>query len=101
MDESKEGVVFFSLGSIVDTQTISEEFKNNILQVFASLKQTVIWKMDARTKNVPKNVIPVKWAPQQSILGKKFYFIIQSLLIWITLVNFLCISVKFIEVRNE
>ncbi|KAG7309345.1 hypothetical protein JYU34_005292 [Plutella xylostella] len=69
MDESKYGVIFFSLGSIVNTQTISEEFKNNLLQVFASLKQTVIWKLDARTKNVPKNVVLVKWAPQQSILA--------------------------------
>lgn len=72
MDEAKHGVIYFSLGSIVQSDGMSEQMQKSILNMFSKYKQTVIWKFESDMKdNVPANVHLVKWAPQQSILGEK------------------------------
>lgn len=58
------------MGSNLKSKDLPEVIKNEILEVFGSLKQTVLWKFEEKMANLPKNVHILDWAPQQSILGK-------------------------------
>ncbi|XP_045516539.1 UDP-glucosyltransferase 2-like isoform X1 [Pieris brassicae] len=69
IDNAKNGVVYFSMGSNLKSSDMSEKMKNDLLKMFAKLYETVIWKFEDDLENVPKNVHLVKWAPQQSILA--------------------------------
>lgn len=75
MDESKnEGVIYFSMGSNLQSKELPNEIKQNLLHMFGQLKQTVLWKFEEDLPNRPKNVHILKWAPQTSILGKLHLF---------------------------
>ncbi|XP_042235228.1 UDP-glycosyltransferase UGT5-like isoform X2 [Homarus americanus] len=64
------GFIFFSLGSVVKASTMPEEYRRVLVEVFASLKQRVLWKWDEETmEDLPANVRLAKWIPQQDILG--------------------------------
>lgn len=54
--------------------------------MFGNLKVTVIWKYEEDLKNVPKNVHILKWAPQTSILGKYFFFSVETEVLYARLV---------------
>lgn len=69
MDNSKHGVIYFSMGSNLKSKDFPIKLKRGILEVFASLKQTVIWKFEEVLPDMPKNVHILQWAPQQSILA--------------------------------
>ncbi|PZC77372.1 hypothetical protein B5X24_HaOG200266 [Helicoverpa armigera] len=69
MDEAKHGVIYFSMGSIVQSDGMSEQMKRSLLDMFSKYEQTVIWKFESDLTDVPKNVHLVKWAPQPSILA--------------------------------
>ncbi|XP_061379743.1 UDP-glucosyltransferase 2-like isoform X1 [Danaus plexippus] len=69
MDEAKHGVIYFSMGSNLKSEDMSESMKKSLLAMFSKLKQTVIWKFESDLDKVPANVHLVKWAPQQSILA--------------------------------
>lgn len=69
MDESKNGVIYFSMGSMLKSSSIPDQTKRELLNMFAKLKQTVIWKLEQVIPELPKNVHVVTWAPQLSILG--------------------------------
>nr|QBK47173.1 UDP-glycosyltransferase UGT40AP1 [Chilo suppressalis] len=69
MDNAKHGVIYFSLGSNVKSQSFPTEVKQSLLKMFGSLKQTVIWKFEEVLKELPSNVHILKWAPQPSILA--------------------------------
>lgn len=68
MDSARDGVIYFSMGSNLQSKDWPEEIKSGLLNVFGGLKQTVIWKFEEDFPDVPKNVHVVKWAPQASIL---------------------------------
>lgn len=70
MDNAKNGVIYFSMGSNLKSKDIPKAIKDGIIKVFSELNQTVIWKYEENLLNVPKNVHVIKWAPQQSILCK-------------------------------
>lgn len=83
------------MGSNLQSNDMVPEMKESLLKMFGTLKQTVIWKFEGDLGNVPKNVHLVKWAPQQSILGKKknksmsrplsasyFYFVLSGRSLW-------------------
>lgn len=74
MDESKDGVVYFSMGSNLQSKELPDVIKQNLLNMFGQLKQTVLWKFEEQLPNRPKNVHILKWAPQQSILGELHLF---------------------------
>ncbi|XP_022815545.1 UDP-glucuronosyltransferase 1-1-like isoform X2 [Spodoptera litura] len=69
MMNSKNGVIYFSMGSNLKSKDWPEEIKRDLLKLFGELKQTVIWKFEEELPNVPKNVHILKWAPQPSILA--------------------------------
>lgn len=76
-DNAEYGFIFFSMGSNWKSKDIPDHVKRGLLEVFAELKETVIWKLETDFPDLPKNVHIVHWAPQQSILAhpKCLFFI--------------------------
>lgn len=58
------------MGSNLQSNDMTSEMKESLLNMFGKLKETVVWKFEGELENVPKNVHLLNWAPQQSILGK-------------------------------
>ncbi|XP_030760944.1 UDP-glucuronosyltransferase 2B13-like [Sitophilus oryzae] len=70
MDNAKNGVIFFSMGSHVKSKDFSDEKKKIFLNVFARLKETILWKFEDETlPGKPENVFVRKWVPQMDLLG--------------------------------
>lgn len=78
LDDTKDGIVYFALGSNIKPQLL-KKFKN-ILKVIEMIPYKVLWKIDADNLNVkfPKNVITMKWCPQNDILGNCLITLISS-----------------------
>lgn len=74
MDEANDGVIYFSLGSIVNTSEIySGKAGKAFFSAFRKLPQRVIMKFEAERAffEIPSNVMTLKWVPQQDVLGKE------------------------------
>lgn len=72
LDESKKGVVYFSLGSNVKSSLLPNDKLNTILSAFSELEYNVLFKFESdRIQNIstiPSNVEIRKWFPQQDLL---------------------------------
>lgn len=69
LDDSEYGVIYFSLGSIVKTDTLAAEKRDAFLQAFAELPQRILWKWESDTiPNKPPNVKIARWLPQVDVL---------------------------------
>lgn len=69
LDEAKEGVVYFSLGSNVKSKSLPKEVFDGIVEAFAQLPYQVLWKWEATDiPNKPQNVLLQNWLPQQDVL---------------------------------
>ncbi|XP_072384379.1 uncharacterized protein [Diabrotica undecimpunctata] len=69
IETSRSGVIYFSLGSLINGQSLGEERKNIFLKTFERFPQKVIWKWE--NESVPHNhdkVLLGKWMPQLDIL---------------------------------
>ncbi|XP_038207504.1 UDP-glycosyltransferase UGT5-like [Zerene cesonia] len=71
LDNAKNGVIYFSLGSNLKSKHLPREIKEALLKIFGGLKYTVLWKFEEELPGTPSNVHIVKWAPQQSILAHR------------------------------
>lgn len=72
MDDAKDGVIFFSMGSFVRSADFPQENVQAFLTVFSKLKQLVLWKWETDTmEGKPKNVHLGKWFPQTDLLAHK------------------------------
>ncbi|XP_017081810.2 UDP-glycosyltransferase UGT5 [Drosophila eugracilis] len=70
LDEAEHGAIYFSLGSQVRSADMPPEKLKIFLEVFASLKQRVLWKFENdQLPNLPDNVKVEKWLPQSDILA--------------------------------
>lgn len=70
LDGATKGVIYFSLGSNVRSETMTEDKKQAFMSAFAELPQHVLWKWEANSMlGVPKNVKLVNWLPQQEVLA--------------------------------
>ncbi|XP_041988984.1 UDP-glucosyltransferase 2-like [Aricia agestis] len=69
MDSSTEGVIYFSMGSVVKSTNFPPYTLQDILKLFSEIPQTVLWKFDIPLENLPKNVHVRPWMPQTSILS--------------------------------
>lgn len=65
LDESKNGVIYLSLGSNVKASKLNSKYIKTFLSVFESLDFDVIWKWEAdeEMENKPENVMLSKWLP--------------------------------------
>ena len=70
VDNAKDGVIYFSMGSNLKSKDIPEEKRNGILRALSKLKMTVLWKWENETlPGQPSNVVIKKWLPQEALLG--------------------------------
>ncbi|CAH0556951.1 unnamed protein product [Brassicogethes aeneus] len=70
LDEAKDGVIYFSMGSVLKGSNLPKEKINIIIGAFKQLKQKVLWKWeDDKLAGKPDNVKIEKWLPQQDILA--------------------------------
>ncbi|CAH1389500.1 unnamed protein product [Nezara viridula] len=71
MDESKDGVIYMSLGSHLDPSQFRDQM-NAFLEVFRDLPQKVMLKyVPENSTDIPPNVLVSNWFPQQDILAHK------------------------------
>ncbi|XP_023705438.1 UDP-glucuronosyltransferase 2C1 isoform X2 [Cryptotermes secundus] len=69
LDGAHQGVIYFSLGSVLQAETLPDDKRDAFLQAFSQLPQKVLWKWEADTlPGQPKNVRTEKWCPQVDIL---------------------------------
>ncbi|XP_054010164.1 UDP-glycosyltransferase UGT5-like [Hylaeus anthracinus] len=71
LDEAREGVLYFNLGSMIKMASVPEEKLTAVLNVLSSIPRKVIWKWE--TDQVPlksSNILVKKWLPQFDILSK-------------------------------
>ncbi|XP_037089979.1 UDP-glucosyltransferase 2-like [Pollicipes pollicipes] len=62
--------IFFSLGSVVRPQDMSADQRSAVLNALGSMPFKVLLKWDTTDRtNIPANILPSKWLPQQDILG--------------------------------
>lgn len=70
LDNAKEGVVYFSLGTNVRFDHVQGDVKKNIMAALGDLPYTVICKWESESiEGQPKNVHLRKWLPQQAVLA--------------------------------
>ncbi|XP_055610278.1 UDP-glycosyltransferase UGT5-like [Uranotaenia lowii] len=70
IQNSKNGVIYFSMGSMLKGSNFPEEKRNAFINAFARLKQNVLWKYEnVSLPNKPENVQIRKWMPQNDILA--------------------------------
>jgi len=73
LDESKDGCIYFTFGSMVRIETFPKEV---IQQIYASFEKIapvrVLWKVAKKEDllpGLPKNVMTQPWFPQISVLS--------------------------------
>lgn len=70
MDEAKDGVIYFTLGSLVRVSTMPKETLRAFRDAFAEIPQKVLWKFELEMEDAPPNVRVSKWFPQIDIFSK-------------------------------
>uniref|UniRef100_A0A8D9BS66 UDP-glucuronosyltransferase n=2 Tax=Cacopsylla melanoneura TaxID=428564 RepID=A0A8D9BS66_9HEMI len=69
LDESKNGVIYFSMGSIIQGKSFPTEKRKAFLRAFEQVPQRVIWKWEGENMSGKIDSILLKsWAPQRDIL---------------------------------
>ncbi|KAL1491906.1 hypothetical protein ABEB36_012427 [Hypothenemus hampei] len=72
LDAATEGVIFFSLGSNVQSIGLPKQLILDIIKMFGTLKQKVLWKFENENyKDIPENLMISKWFPQNDILSHR------------------------------
>jgi glucuronosyltransferase len=71
LDEAPDGVIYFSMGSHMQSYLMLEFKGNAFLGAFSKLRQRVLWKWESDT--LPGQASSVKfgkWLPQSDTLGE-------------------------------
>ncbi|XP_058804709.1 uncharacterized protein LOC131671920 [Phymastichus coffea] len=75
MDESKDGVVYFTFGSMVVVESLSKDILKIIYASFAKIAPTRVLMKVANATNLPpglpNNILHLPWIPQQAVLAHK------------------------------
>jgi glucuronosyltransferase len=70
MDNAKEGVIYFSFGTVVPLHVFPMKILQIFVGAFKKIKNKVIWKIELdEIPGLSENVILRKWVPQPGILG--------------------------------
>lgn len=69
IDESPHGVIYFSMGSLIKSETIAEEKRIAFLHAFSKVQQRVLWKWNGDLPGKTDNIYVSKWLPQRDILA--------------------------------
>ncbi|CAH0546757.1 unnamed protein product [Brassicogethes aeneus] len=71
IESNKEGVVYISLGSVLDSNFLRDEQKEAFIKCFANITQSVLWKFDGSPGSISKNVKTIKWVTQTDVIAHK------------------------------
>lgn len=70
IEGAKHGVVYFSMGSNIQSSQLPVDIRDGLLRAFGKLKQRVLWKWEVPDlPGKPNNVMVSKWFPQDDILA--------------------------------
>ncbi|XP_050522153.1 UDP-glucosyltransferase 2-like [Daktulosphaira vitifoliae] len=69
IEESPNGVMIFTFGSMVRVSTISKHILQIFKDVFSKLPIRVLWKYEKEMPDKPDNVFISPWLPQRDILS--------------------------------
>ena len=70
LDNSKNGVIYMSFGSNVQSKDLSPDIKGMFLNTFKSLQYNFVWKFEGDDlPDKPENVMIQKWLPQADLLA--------------------------------
>jgi Glycosyl transferases, related to UDP-glucuronosyltransferase len=75
IEGAKDGVIYFSLGTNMQSASLQEDKRKAIVDSFKQFpRHRIIWKWEEDIlPDLPSNVICRKWLPQHDILGKLLY----------------------------
>ncbi|KAK7573741.1 hypothetical protein V9T40_010932 [Parthenolecanium corni] len=71
INESENGVILLSFGSIANSNVIDSRLRNIFRDTFSCIQQRVIWKFDKNIERISENVLVSDWIPQSDILAHK------------------------------
>lgn len=75
IEQSEHGVIYISLGSMINGASFPKEKLKAILDALAELPQRVVWKWEAKSlPGKPKNIFVSKWLPQNDLLGEDIFY---------------------------
>lgn len=71
-DASQYGVIVFSFGGNIQSADMTDETVQMFYNVFANLKQSIIWKWESKDipSGKPDNVHMIQWLPQADLLAQ-------------------------------
>ncbi|XP_056643375.1 UDP-glucosyltransferase 2-like isoform X1 [Diorhabda sublineata] len=70
LDESENGVIYFSMGTNLKSAELTEETRQSLMKAFAKRKENVLWKFESDDlPGKPDNVRIEKWLPQSDLLA--------------------------------
>lgn len=70
LDNSKNGVIYMSFGSNVQSKDLSPQIQKIFLNVFTELDFNFVWKFEAeKLQGMPSNLLISKWLPQADLLA--------------------------------
>ncbi|KAJ3642467.1 hypothetical protein Zmor_025253 [Zophobas morio] len=69
LDDSLNGVIIFSMGSIIRSVNFPEEKRKACVNTFAKLKLNVLWKFEENIAGLPPNVKIMDWIPVSDVLA--------------------------------
>ncbi|KAJ3663943.1 hypothetical protein Zmor_008157 [Zophobas morio] len=69
LNGAKNGIILFSLGTNMQSDFLTNQTQRSLVNAFANLSETIIWKYESDIDNLPRNVVVRKWLRQSDILG--------------------------------
>ncbi|XP_067012645.2 UDP-glycosyltransferase UGT5 [Anabrus simplex] len=69
LDEAKEGVIYFNMGSMIRAASFHEDKRTAFMEAFSELPFKVLWKWEEPMPGQPSNVKISSWLPQNDILN--------------------------------
>lgn len=70
LDSATEGVILFSMGSVIQGTQWQVDKREAFVKAFGNLKEKVLWKYENKTlPRKPDNVMISPWVPQRDILA--------------------------------
>lgn len=72
IEQSPDGVILFSFGSVATISTLPKDIKKIIIETLGQLPQRVLMKYEGELENKPKNIMTKQWMPQRDILCQYF-----------------------------
>jgi glucuronosyltransferase len=72
MDGAAQGVLYFSLGTMVRSESLPPEVLRAFIAAFTQLPFRVLWKCNVdKMAALPSNILMRSWLPQKDILGNR------------------------------